>query len=152
MGVTLRQTDHWVLLDDSITKSKDCKYPGAWWSDTTSSCYYIIEKVTVPAIGCGAGDAKECDWKPLTQKQKENIESYDVQLKELYENACQCAFNSKNKQKSPDAANLPNDGSMPQCFYPLECKMATPMDFSWDHSEMLGWEEIPESRVPMGGN
>ncbi|KAK4503169.1 hypothetical protein PRZ48_006597 [Zasmidium cellare] len=148
VNVILRQTDHRVLVDDYIRDAGDCTYPGAWWSDSTSTCYYLIEKVGTSHHMCLSGDADSCDWKPLTDDQKQNIESYGVDLGDLYKNACQCAYQSQNSQTSPDPKAIPTDGSLPQCFYSITCRVGTPWDFSWDHSEVIEWYEIDEKRVP----
>ncbi|KAK3703000.1 hypothetical protein LTR37_014730 [Vermiconidia calcicola] len=129
VDVALQQFGYRVLADHQYEDAESCgAQAGAHWLDLDGGrCMRLAFEDTWTGKWLPAGE----------EISKAAEEKYGMDVLGYFSNVCDCSMNGSGET---DLANLPTDGSLPQCFYNIACQDAEScLDEDGDHDWYICW-------------
>jgi hypothetical protein len=113
VDISLTEHGYQWLPDDNYEDQESCEEQSvAFWRDIDDgACMRLTYR----------GDGDSNHYYVVDDDLVSKIEDYGIDLGEYVDYSCDCALNGDGE---PDYENLPQDGSIPQCFYNIPCKNA----------------------------
>ena len=114
VDIALQEYGYRILPDDNFEDEASCHQEvGAHWMTYAGKdhCMRLAYR-----------SGSDYEFWPATESVIKAIEEKnDIHLRGYFTSACDCSINGSGE---PDTDNLPVDGSVPRCFYNIQCQSA----------------------------